>query len=64
VDFDELGWHKSALYERSQLGAGAQVEGPAIVEEPAASTVLFPGDRLSVDIYGNLTIDVERSEEL
>jgi N-methylhydantoinase A len=58
VDFDELGWHKSALYERSQLGAGAQVEGPAVVEEPAASTVLFPGDRLSVDMYGNLTIDV------
>jgi N-methylhydantoinase A len=64
VDFDELGWHKSALYERSHLGAGAQVEGPAVVEEPAASTVLFPGDRLSVDMYGNLTIDVGRSDEL
>ena len=58
VDFDELGWHRSALYERSRLGAGAKVEGPAVVEEPAASTVLFPGDRLTVDTYGNLTIEV------
>jgi N-methylhydantoinase A len=59
VDFDELGWQRSAIYERSRLGAGAEVEGPAVVEEPAASTVLFPGDRLSVDKYGNLVIQVE-----
>jgi N-methylhydantoinase A len=60
VDFDELGWHRSAIYERSRLGAGAQVEGPAVVEEPAASTVLFPEDRLTVDDYGNLIIEVAR----
>jgi N-methylhydantoinase A len=59
VDFDELGRHRSAVYERALLGAGAQVEGPAVVEEPAASTVLFPGDRLLVDAYGNLVIEVE-----
>jgi N-methylhydantoinase A len=58
VDFDELGWQRTAIYERSRLGAGAQVEGPAVVEEPAASTVLFPGDRLTVDKYGNLTVEV------
>jgi len=59
VDFDELGRHRSAVYERALLGAGAQVDGPAVVEEPAASTVLFPGDRLTVDDYGNLIIEVE-----
>jgi N-methylhydantoinase A len=59
VDFDELGRHRSAVYERALLGAGAQVDGPAVVEEPAASTVLFPGDRLLVDDYGNLIIEVE-----
>ena len=59
VDFDELGRHRSAVYERALLGAGVQVEGPAVVEEPAASTVLFPGDRLLVDAYGNLVIEVE-----
>lgn len=59
VDFDDLGWHESAIYERERLGAGAQIEGPAVIEEPAASTVLFPGDRLEVDEYGNLVIAVE-----
>jgi N-methylhydantoinase A len=58
VDFDELGRHDSAIYERSFLGAGARIEGPAVVEEPAASTVLFPGDRLTVDDFGNLIIEV------
>jgi N-methylhydantoinase A len=59
VDFDELGRHRSAVYERALLGAGAQVDGPAVVEEPAASTVLLPGDRLTVDDYGSLVIEVE-----
>ncbi|HUZ00470.1 MAG TPA: hydantoinase/oxoprolinase family protein [Thermomicrobiaceae bacterium] len=58
VDFDDLGRHESAIYERDRLGAGARVAGPAVVEEPAASTVLFPGDRLEVDAYGNLIIEV------
>lgn len=58
VHFDRLGWEESRIYERDRLGAGAHVEGPAIVEEPAASTVLFPGDRLVVDDYGNLIIAV------
>jgi N-methylhydantoinase A len=61
VDFDERGRHESAIYERSRLGAGARLAGPAVVEEPAASTVLFPGDRLTVDDYGNLIIEVEPS---
>lgn len=59
VDFDELGWQDSAIYERERLGAGVEVAGPAVVEEPAASTVLFPGDRLTVDTFGNLIIEVE-----
>jgi N-methylhydantoinase A len=57
VEFDELGLHESRIYERSRLGAGAEVEGAAIVEEPAATTVVFPGQTLRVDAYGNLIIE-------
>jgi N-methylhydantoinase A len=57
VDFDELGRHEATIYERSLLGAGAELEGPAVVEEPAASTVVFPGQRLRVDEYGNVIIE-------
>ncbi len=61
VDFDELGRREARIYERSQLGAGAELEGPAVVEEPAASTVVFPDQRLRVDEYGSLIIDTEVS---
>jgi N-methylhydantoinase A len=57
VEFDALGPHESAVYERARLGAGADIEGPAIVEEPAATTVVFPGQTLRVDDYGNLIIE-------
>jgi N-methylhydantoinase A len=57
VDFDDLGRLESCIYERERLGAGAELEGPAVVEESAASTVVFPGQRLRVDGYGNLIIE-------
>jgi N-methylhydantoinase A len=57
VDFDELGRQESRIYERSRLGAGTELEGPAVIEEPAASTVVFPGQRLRVDEYGNLIVE-------
>jgi N-methylhydantoinase A len=59
VDFDEHGRHDASAYERARLGAGAELEGPAVIEEPAASTVVFPGQRLRVDEYGNLIIETE-----
>jgi N-methylhydantoinase A len=59
VDFDELGRRDAAIYERSSLAAGALVEGPAIIEEPAASTVVFPGQTLRVDERGILIIEEE-----
>ena len=59
VDFDELGRHESRIYERAGLGAGAVLEGPAVIEEPAASTVVFPDQTLRVDRYGNLNIEME-----
>jgi N-methylhydantoinase A len=59
VDFDEFGRHETRIYERERLGAGAELEGPAIVEEPAASTVVSPGQRLQVDEFGNLIVETE-----
>ena len=59
VDYDELGRQESRIYERERLGAGAEIEGPAVVEEPAASTVVFPGQALRVDEYGNLIVETE-----
>jgi N-methylhydantoinase A len=60
VDFDEAGRLGAAIYERGLLGPGARVVGPAVVEEPACTTLLFPGDALEVDRYGTLIIEVGR----
>jgi N-methylhydantoinase A len=33
-----------------------KITGPAIVEEPATTIVIFPGQQATVDEYGNLRI--------
>jgi len=58
VDFDAHGRVAATIYERDRLGPGAAVKGPAIIEEPAATTVVFPGQRVEVDSYGNLVMEV------
>ncbi len=54
VDFDTWGRLESAIYERSELFPGCQLHGPAIIEEPAASTVVPPGVQVTVDSIGNI----------
>src|SRR5262249_28302923 len=45
-------------YARAAVTAGNRINGPALIEEHASTTVLLPGDRLEVDAYGNLLIKV------
>jgi N-methylhydantoinase A len=44
------------VYDRYLLGAGAILEGPAIVEELDSTTVIHPGYRGQVDRFGNLLL--------
>ncbi|HTZ01221.1 MAG TPA: hydantoinase/oxoprolinase family protein [Xanthobacteraceae bacterium] len=44
------------IYDRSQLSAGVHLDGPAIVEEFGSTTVVFPGQSLSVDEHGILVV--------
>jgi N-methylhydantoinase A len=48
------------VYDRSRLLSGNRFTGPAIVEEPTATTVVGPGDKVTVGVYGDLIIDVAR----
>ncbi len=57
VGFDG-GWRDTPVYRREQLGVGTEFEGPAIVEQLDATTVIEPGDRVRVDALGNLEIAV------
>src|SRR5438874_13646162 len=59
--FTELGKTiATPIYARDELSAGNRIEGPALVEEHASTTVILPGDRLRVHAFGNLDTDVGR----
>jgi N-methylhydantoinase A len=45
-----------AVYERSDLGAGTVISGPAIIEEPTATTVMDVEHAVEVDRWGSLVI--------
>jgi N-methylhydantoinase A len=45
-------------YARTGLLAGNEIPGPALIEEHASTTVVLPGDKLTVDPFGNLMIAV------
>ncbi len=53
----------TAVYTRSKLKRGNEINGPALIEEHASTTVVQPGDYLIVDMYGNLQLSIgsERS---
>lgn len=50
-----------SVFVRDRLRAGKTLAGPAIVEEAASTTVVWPGHALRVDPYGNLILRREGS---
>ena len=39
-----------------------QFSGPAVVETKGSTTVIHPGNDVTVDAYGNLHIDIHRTD--
>ena len=59
VYFSEAGgFVDTRVHARAALGRDARLEGPAIIEEQASTTLLLPGDLMRVDAWGNLRIEV------
>ncbi len=52
------GFVETAVYDRYALVPGDRIEGPAIVEEREATTIVPPGDILSVDESLNLRLAI------
>jgi N-methylhydantoinase A len=58
VDFDLHGGVVTAkVLDRGSLEPGRSVGGPCIVEEPASTTIVLPGQLVSKDGLGNLLIE-------
>jgi N-methylhydantoinase A len=58
VYFRETGFVETTVYDRERLLAGNRIQGPALIEEHASTTVLWPHDALVVDGNGNLDISI------
>jgi N-methylhydantoinase A len=61
VYFASTGTTMTATYDRTLLQPGNRIEGPALIEEHASTTVVHPNDVLTVDEFGNLHIEIRRS---
>ncbi len=48
------------VYERTRLAPGDTLNGPVIVEEYGATTVVYPGQRVVADRFGNLILTRDR----
>ncbi len=46
------------IYLRSGFKAGDRLEGPAVIEEMGATILIYPGDKMQVNEFGHLVIDV------
>ncbi|MDB4092024.1 hydantoinase/oxoprolinase family protein [bacterium] len=59
IDYALEGKHDATIYDGEKLMPGMAFEGPAVVEDPGSTTVIHPGNRVSVDAYRNIHIVLE-----
>ncbi len=58
VVFDRQGgFIRTPVYDGERLGSGHRIPGPAIIESPATTTVVHPGQSVRVDEYLNLVLE-------
>ncbi|MDP2604684.1 MAG: hydantoinase/oxoprolinase family protein [Deltaproteobacteria bacterium] len=57
------GFLDTPVCRRADLSPGAKLDGPAIIEEPASTTVVLPYDHVEVARTGELVIEIAREEE-
>jgi len=58
VDYALEGIHEADIYDGTRLDPGMTFTGPAIVEDPGMTVVVHPGNRVSIDGYGNIHIRI------
>jgi N-methylhydantoinase A len=58
VNFDGRNFIPCAIWQRDKLDVGVRIDGPAIIEESASTTVIGPKDWATIDRLGNINITV------
>lgn len=55
--FGATEWVSTDFYDGPTLPLGATIAGPAVVQEPTTTLVVYPGQRATVTAHGNYLID-------
>ena len=59
VDFDVAGNLDATIYNGALMEPGMRLEGPAVIQEPAVTLVVPPGERVIIDQYGNYHVHLQ-----
>jgi N-methylhydantoinase A len=58
VDYATEGIHLATIYDGTRLEPGMAFAGPAVIEDPGTTVVIQPGNKASIDDYGNIHIAI------
>ena len=58
VYFKESGQTSCPVYDRGDLSAGTEIEGPAIIQESSSTVIVYPGQRAAATEFGTIEITV------
>ena len=58
VFFEDKGFLETRIYRRETLVPGVSIDGPAIIEEAASTTLVHPGDSFAMDGDSNIVVTV------
>lgn len=64
VYFEPEGWMDTPVYDRATLPAGAEIAGPAIINQLDSTTVVPPRTRAEIDEWLNIRIHLEGADDV
>ncbi len=56
--FDDGGAVRAPIFVGGELGPGALIKGPAVIEEPTTTIVVYPGSSAKVTGLGNFVLEI------
>ncbi|UVC07923.1 hydantoinase/oxoprolinase family protein [Rhizobium sp. TH2] len=59
VDYALEGIHSAVIYDGDKLQPGMRLTGPAVIEDSGTTVVIHPGNRVEVDAFGNIHINLQ-----
>jgi N-methylhydantoinase A len=62
VIFEGAGSVEAPVYDRTKLLQSNVISGPAIIEEAASTTVVEPGDTVTVNAFGHLVMQLNSAQ--